>query len=140
MAAIIEMPRPNPSPSVPSVPRPHHDRPDLVALPGGRSLEGRRRRRLYLRRRVAVVLAAATVGYGLWAIAASPAPPSPGAAPVEVGDGHVVQRGDTLWTIAQGLGVDGDLRDTVSRLAEVNGGATLVPGQVLSIPADMLTP
>jgi len=44
---------------------------------------------------------------------------------------HVVQSGDTLWSIAMGIDTDGDPRDTVDRLAALNGGSSLYIGQVL---------
>jgi nucleoid-associated protein YgaU len=48
----------------------------------------------------------------------------------------VVAPGDTLWDVAVGLQAEGDVRDVVDRLAELNGDR-LVPGQVLEIPADL---
>ena len=46
---------------------------------------------------------------------------------------HVVQPGDTLWTIAATIDTDGDVRDTVDRLAATNGGSALEVGQRLII-------
>ena len=49
---------------------------------------------------------------------------------------HIVQPGETLWSIAGGLGTDGDLRETVDQIAALNGGDTsLRPGQRLVLPA-----
>lgn len=45
----------------------------------------------------------------------------------------VVQPGDTLWSIAADLDPDGDLRATVDRLADRNGGSTLTVGQRLVV-------
>jgi hypothetical protein len=141
MAAIIEMPRPKTlSPSEVSAPDhiERQPRTPLVLVPGGRSAEGRRRRRMYFRRRLAVLLGALVFAYAAWASFSSPVPAA--AVPIEAGvpvAGHVVQRGDTLWTVARGLGAPGDLRDTVSALSDANGGAMLVPGQVIEIPADL---
>lgn len=43
---------------------------------------------------------------------------------------YVVQPGDTLWSIAALVTPEGrDLRDTVDRLSEANGGPVLQPGQ-----------
>ena len=49
-------------------------------------------------------------------------------APQEI---YVVQSGDTLWSIAMTFDTDGDPRDTVDRLAELNGGSNLYIGQRL---------
>lgn len=46
---------------------------------------------------------------------------------------HIVQPGDTLWSIAEGLDPDGDVRRTVDRLAEANGGSSLSVGQRLVV-------
>jgi hypothetical protein len=53
-------------------------------------------------------------------------PPPPPGRPV-----HVVQAGDTLWSIARTLHPDGDVRPLVDRLVELNGGDHLEVGQVL---------
>jgi hypothetical protein len=50
----------------------------------------------------------------------------------------VVQPGDTLWTIAQSLAPNTDPRPLVTELAEIAGGASLLPGQLLTIPGDVL--
>jgi nucleoid-associated protein YgaU len=55
-----------------------------------------------------------------------------------VGREVVVRPGDTLWGIAAELGIEGDLRDAVARLAEFNGGAVIRPGEVVEVPADLL--
>jgi len=44
---------------------------------------------------------------------------------------YTVQSGDTLWSIAMGIDADGDPRDTVDRLAALNGGSALYIGQKL---------
>jgi Tfp pilus assembly protein FimV len=44
---------------------------------------------------------------------------------------HVVQPGETLWSIARTLRPDGDIRPLVDRLVELNGGDHLEAGQVL---------
>ena len=49
-------------------------------------------------------------------------------APQEI---YVVQSGDTLWSIAMTFDTDGDPRDTIDRLAELNGGSNLYIGQRL---------
>ena len=48
---------------------------------------------------------------------------------------HVVQPGDTLWSIARTINPAGrDVRHTVDRLVEANGGPMLQPGQLLVLP------
>jgi len=49
-------------------------------------------------------------------------------APQEI---YVVQSGDTLWSIAMTFDADGDPRDTIDQLAELNGGSNLYIGQRL---------
>ncbi|MFV2039949.1 MAG: LysM peptidoglycan-binding domain-containing protein [Acidimicrobiales bacterium] len=44
---------------------------------------------------------------------------------------HIVQPGDTLWSIAAQLNPRGDVRDSVDRLARLNGGSALRVGQRL---------
>lgn len=51
---------------------------------------------------------------------------------------HVVQPGDTLWSIAEDLEPRGDVRALVDDLSERAGGAPLQPGQ--RIPLDGLLP
>jgi len=59
-----------------------------------------------------------------WLEGQVPAPPN--GAPV-----HVVQPGETLWSIARTLHPDGDIRPLVDRLVELNGGDHLEVGQLL---------
>jgi nucleoid-associated protein YgaU len=51
-------------------------------------------------------------------------------------DSVVVQPGDTLWSIATSVAGEGDVRDVVARIRQVNGldGTVLVPGEVLRLP------
>ena len=114
------------------------ERPRFTVIEGGRSDAGRRQRRVYLRRRVLVLIVLAAL---LWAGASMiggilgggvEAPSARTAATSR----YVVAPGDTLWDVAVGLHVDGDVRDVVDRLAELNGDR-LIPGQVLEIPADL---
>ena len=44
---------------------------------------------------------------------------------------YIVSPGDTLWSIATSIDSDGDPRDTVDRLAALNGGSSLYVGQRL---------
>jgi LysM repeat protein len=48
---------------------------------------------------------------------------------------HVVQPGDTLWSIAVSINPNGrDLRATVDRLVDAAGGSILQPGQRIALP------
>lgn len=47
---------------------------------------------------------------------------------------HVVQPGDTLWSIARSLQPHGDIRRLVHALAEQNGGADLSIGSQIALP------
>ena len=44
---------------------------------------------------------------------------------------HVVQPGETVWDVARTITPSGDVRATVDRIIERNGGALLRPGQRL---------
>lgn len=48
----------------------------------------------------------------------------------------VVEPGDTLWSIAESVAGEADVREMVDRIQEVNrlDGSALVPGQVLRLP------
>lgn len=136
--------------------RPGGTVPRLRLVEGGRSEAAARYRR---RRLVAALLAIAVVALTWWGasaawdratgdpagidvvagaaapVASSGAPAAAGAAPV-AGPVHVVQPGDTLWSIAADLGTSGDTRALVDELAERTGGAELQVGQ--RIPLDGL--
>ena len=96
----------------------------------------------YRRRRAAgsllvVVVLVATV-FLLGGFGASSASDTVGAgvpaASVSGGDAgtvHVVQPGDTVWSIARRLQPDGDVRGLVDRIVARNGGATVTAGQRL---------
>jgi len=101
---------------------------------------------LYRRRRLGVLVAliigfvavsSLVGGTGVLQGIVAPAEAS-GGEPVAVAEAsftHVVQPGDTLWSVVGDLDIDGDLRAAVHAVAEANGGATLVPGQVLDLDA-----
>lgn len=113
---------------------------------------------VYLRRRLVVGLAllgvvfAACLGIGTLASRGDATAPIPTVTPLSVvssstqingmdvsaafaqGEGfYVVQAGDTLWSIASSL-TDGNLRQFVRTLTELNGGASIDVGQRLIIP------
>ncbi len=144
MAAIIAL-HPHNQPTSPAG-RPQRDeRPQLRVLEGGRSARGVALRRMYLRRRIAAVitvavlawLAVSVLGAVAGALTGSPAgAPASGGAPAAAT--HVVASGETIWSIAAGLGVEGDIRDAVDAIAEANGVEVIVPGQVLVIPAELI--
>ncbi|MCA0146652.1 LysM peptidoglycan-binding domain-containing protein [Blastococcus sp. LR1] len=48
----------------------------------------------------------------------------------------VVERGDTLWAIAGSVAGDGDVREVVAEIVELNSleGGAIEPGQVLQLP------
>jgi hypothetical protein len=107
-------------------------RPDTHRLPVG----------VYRRRRLGLVLAVvsvAMVGYlalvGLGTLLAAPSAsarathPVAGSVAASGARYHVVQPGDTLWSIARALHPSGDIRAVVDQLETRAGGATLVPGQ-----------
>ena len=133
MAAIIQL-APDHQPGGAPARRP--ERPHLTLVEGGRSSSALRRRAVYRQRRLAVLTAVVVgilVGWSLLnAVVGTPAIPSAGRADVPAA--HVVRRGDTLWSIAQSLGLGGDVRDVVGALTDENGSAPLVPGHVVRIP------
>lgn len=45
-----------------------------------------------------------------------------------------VRPGDSVWAIARRIQPSGDVRDLVDWIVELNGGADLVPGQLLVVP------
>lgn len=125
------------------------------------SLARARAATMYRRRRIGFALAAVVFAYGLWSLAlgvvqiagAAPGQDFSGSITTPSANGqiavtavhtpdvssvslHVVQPGETLWSIAGGLGSTGDLRETVDQIAQLNGGrTTLRPGQRLVLPA-----
>ena len=122
--------------------------PDVA--PTGAAAAGRRLRvvpldehagqhRQYRRRRlaavaaaaVALVLVASIVGGLVRSLTDTPAlAPTPISQEV-----HVVQPGDTMWSIAaERTPAGGDIRAVVDRLVDHNGGAALVVGQRISVP------
>ena len=137
--------------------RPPPARPHLRVIRGGRSplpAEVYRRRRLVAGVATAVAVAvlvlgvATGFGFLLGAVEGGPAPTGPAGPEPEAPGGRAqpaaaapagaatvtVQPGDTLWSVARRVQPEGDVRATVDRLAEANGGAQLEVGQVLVLP------
>jgi hypothetical protein len=50
---------------------------------------------------------------------------------------HVVQPGDTLWSIARALHPSGDVRALVQQLADARHGAELRVGERIEIPTEI---
>lgn len=50
------------------------------------------------------------------------------------GRAHVVQPGETYWSIADAVGGEGDIRVLVDALEEANGGRSLQAGDRLTVP------
>lgn len=143
MAAIVH-PHPAGRPS----------RPHLVLVgpdyrPPGPARSVRRapsKRVAHRRRRLAVVVALVAVAFvvqlvlhsasawlGGGSLAASE-PRSPAAATASASSVHVVQPGDTLWTLARRAQPTGDVRPLVGRLAAAQDGRALRPGQRIVLP------
>jgi len=118
--------------------------PRLRVIEGGRSAVSRQLRLVYLVRRSVVLLALVLVvlalvqmvGTGFGSLGETSAPP------VAVVSGtHLVQPGDTLWAIAEGIAPQADPRDVVDRIAELNRGGpalsaagNLISGESLRLP------
>lgn len=137
-AAALQIPRPRPT-TVPPGPR-SPQRPRLRVLEGGRAPARRAQAAVFRRRRIAVGIALVAVLAVVVLLAnTAVARTAGGGAPSSVAGTsqpavHIVQPGDTLWSIARELEPEGDVRLVVDRLAALNGGAPLVVGQRLALP------
>lgn len=65
--------------------------------------------------------------------ASAESPPSVMATVIE-GRVHVVQPGESYWSIAEAVGGEGDIRALVDALEEANGGRSLQAGDRLTLP------
>lgn len=98
-----------------------------------------RRRRAVAAGLVVSVLVMVRVALGLLGGEALPASerPAPGAGPgagPEVGIVHVVQPGDTFWSLATRIDPQADPRPLVDRLVAAHGSPTLVVGERILLP------
>lgn len=115
-------------------------RPELRVLEGGRAVVTDRS--VYVRRRIvaAAVLVVLVAAMGLavtrFVGGASGAVPAsgPGGAAAASAVVHVVEPGDTMWSVARELQPTGDVRTLVDELVEANGGAALQIGDQLVLP------
>lgn len=118
-------------------------RPQLRLIEGGAGRPGPSKATFLRRRLVAFLLmvtcvVAVAVGTqaALRPLVASPGGGASAASGVtQANDGYVVQPGDTLWSIATAITPGGsDIRATVDRLVELNGGPELTVGRNLVLP------
>ncbi|HVM52286.1 MAG TPA: LysM peptidoglycan-binding domain-containing protein [Acidimicrobiales bacterium] len=113
-----------------STPRP--PQPSLALVGGGRRRPDpallRRRRATVLLVAVALVLAALAVGTLALSRPAT-AGELPAGRPV-----HVVQPGESYWSIADRYADGGDLRLAVDALIDLNGARPLFPGDTIELP------
>lgn len=124
-------------------------RPALALIEGGRSDAAVARRRIYVRRRVAVavvgVAALIFLGAGLSTVVRVLA--GDGSAATASAVVHRVRPGDTLWSLAIRSDPSADPRDVIDVIVELNSGPSstsgrfspdvpLRVGQELLVPAD----
>ena len=114
-------------------------RPALRVLEGGRAPSRVAQRAVYRRRRLAAlavvvgaVVAVLLLASAVLAKTAGGGTPHP-VAGTSVPAVHVVQPGETIWSIARSLASEGDVRLMVDRLVERNGGVPLRVGQRLEL-------
>lgn len=93
----------------------------------------------YRRRRLGVGSLALTMLLAGWAVVGSSGDgplsvPEPAAGVLVTQRVHVVQPGDTLWSIARSLQPDGDVRRLVHQLAAQRRGAALQVGERVVLP------
>lgn len=141
-AAALELaprsfPRPQPTTVPPGPRRPL--RPALRVIEGGRAPGRVAQQAVYRRRRIAAVLLLAAAVLAVYVLASAVlVRPAGGGTPTSTAGTssavHVVQPGDTLWSIAGEINPGGDVRVTVDQLKELNGSAPLQVGQRLLVP------
>jgi hypothetical protein len=111
----------------------------LRVLEGGRAPARVAQRAVYRRRQLAAVVGLALLVVTVLLLAnavvaktaggGTPHPVAGTSAPAV----HVVQPGETLWSIARTIAPEGDVRLVVDRLVDLNGSAPLMVGQRLEL-------
>ena len=112
--------------------------PQLRLVRGGQHPQARSMRRTYLARRLAVAAVAVVVVVLLAQVLGAVGGSVAGAfdpAPAASGEVHVVEAGDTLWSIARQVAPGVDRRVAVDDLLALNGEGPLRIGQHLQLPA-----
>lgn len=107
------------------------------AAAGGRTEERRRRPVLATIVVVGLMVAGGPVAGAVSSLAGGPAPTTSGATRNEFvveGRMHVVQPGETYWSVAEELGGEGDIRARVDALEAANDGRSLQAGDRLAVP------
>jgi hypothetical protein len=108
----------------------------LVPPPQSGPAYGLRRLVALLALTVALALAVTLADAAFGALSATPegSARSAGADPAATAEVHVVQPGDTLWSIAAAVAPDADPRAVVDQLVDLNGSATISVGQRVVLP------
>lgn len=129
MAAVIELRTGQALDEAPGV----HDRPapagpGLRLIHGGRSVQARQMHRVFLMRRLAVVVGLLLAVWVLsQLVGAALMPVGAGTAPApELAAVHQVRQGDTLWALASAIDPDADPRDVVDRIVDLNQGTAAI--------------
>jgi hypothetical protein len=133
-----------------AVPAPPAPRAQLRVVHGGRSPLVRHRRQVFLLRRllaVAVLAVVTVVGVQVVSMVASAfmVPGVSGATSIDTSVPYVVQRGDSLWAVAQRVAPMSDPREVVDQIVQLNAGSgvsltadsPLQVGQRLVLPAGL---
>ena len=114
--------------------------PSLYLLPPAGT--PRTRRAAYRRRRVgAVIVLVSLVLACRWAFGGLVSSPLAAAEPVrpqaqpEAAEVHIVQPGETWWSLARSIQPSGDVRPLVAQLSRANGKQPLMIGQRIELPA-----
>lgn len=107
---------------------------------------GRRRRedreRIFRRRRLVAAVLVATLAFAAGIVLALTlmSVPAGGSLTPEAREArqsrYVVDRGDTLWTVAHTVAPDEDPRVVVDAIADARGTSTIVPGDTIVWPLD----
>ena len=132
MAAILHPAPPIPARRPPPVcwpaPAVPHPRPQVRA-PGAAVY----RRRRIVAALVALALVAGVIALGRAVLTSASVLPPPAAAPPSSAEVVVVRPGDTLWSIAEQLEPEGDVRPVVDRLAAAHGPGPLQVGEEIPV-------